>query len=170
MTGGNITSIVMIPRLPIHQAREQIAKMFLQTKADALLCVDDDMVYTKDDLTFLMSDDVDIVCGICNERIRLGVDKTKPILFKKLADERYEFYSEEEVAKIKESDQLVEVDAGSIAFCLIKRAVFEKLGTEFNHSITMGEDIGFFDRATRAGFKIHVDNRVKIGHIKEVII
>jgi GT2 family glycosyltransferase len=83
----------------------------------------------------------------------------------------------ERARAFKPEDEAVEVDFIGFGMILMKKGVFEtvhfphfseeKLGTNQN---SMGEDFSFCIKAKRAGFKLWVHTKCRVGHIKEVMI
>lgn len=80
-------------------------------------------------------------------------------------------------------DQVVSVDATGAAFLVVHRSVLAKMRDAFPGAYPwfveghtdrsgrpFGEDIAFCLRARSLGYPIHVDTRVKVGHVKQVIL
>jgi GT2 family glycosyltransferase len=77
-------------------------------------------------------------------------------------------------------DEPVEVWGIGFGFVLMKHGVFEKMDRpwfeiekirwpEHSFDTNVGEDYSWCMRARRAGFKVMVDPKVKVGHTKETI-
>lgn len=152
-----------------------------QMEGDWLLFIDDDMVWQPDAIAKLIAVrdefDLDIVGGLCFRR----TPPHQPTLYmRELPTEGpYNFLEVWE-------DDLVEVDATGMAFCLIHKRVFEKIAGSpmpplderrkiglpefFYWKGRLGEDLRFCQDAKAAGCRIFVDTRIKIGHVAEVEI
>jgi hypothetical protein len=123
-----------------------------------LLQCDSDMVPPMATALRLLSHNLDIVAGYYVAR----QPPYKPCL--ELADERGNPTYEPLV------DTLHPVRVTGVGFgcVLVRRHVFEKMGSPwFEHARRpgWGEDDFFCDRAVAAGFKIHVDPQLEIGHL-----
>jgi hypothetical protein len=116
--------------------------------------------------------DLDIVGGLCFRRS----DPYQPTLYMR------EHPTEGAYNYLEAWDQdVVEVDATGMAFCLIHRRVFERIAGEpmpplaertrpaafFQWNGQTGEDLMFCQMAKASGSRIWVDTRIKIGHVGE---
>lgn len=123
---------------------------------DRLLLMGDDHSFNSDFLLRLLEHDLDIVAGLCLSR--------RPNFFP--------------VAKkngasipLEGKPRLMEVDETGTAGMLIKREVFDALEFPFFSNVyqedgsLLSDDIYFCRKAREAGFKIHVDTSVLLGHI-----
>ena len=142
------------------------APMFQGLDYDYILWIDSDQVFKPAHVEMLIEANKDIVgaaikalpamsfaCGHTNGNNINRIDKFKP------------------------EDEVVEVDFIGFGMILIKKGVFEKipfphfsaekLGTNVND---MGEDFSFCIKAKRAGYKLYVHSKCRVGHIKEVMI
>lgn len=154
VSSGLISECLIMPRLPVQQARTQIARN-LQT--DYLLFIDDDMVFTPEDVQKLIRADKDIVSGLCLKR----TDKERqPVVYAQESD-RYVLRDA--------PNELEQVDATTLAFTLIKSKVFQHISTEFRFT-DVGEDLDFMRRASDKGFKIWVEPEARIGHVMETTL
>lgn len=154
-------------------------------RGDWILFIDDDMVWQSDAILRLLKtrDDLigqgfepDMLGALC---FRRSAPHT-PTLFFKHAAGPYNFMEEWE-------DDVVEVDATGMAFCLIQVSAFEKIAdTEmppydvrvagqrmpdfFRWHGSLGEDLRFCQDLKQAGGSIYVDTRVHIGHVAEKVV
>jgi hypothetical protein len=143
----------------IYKARENIADEMLKHDFTHLLFVDSDMSFPPDALKKLVSHDKDIVSGRAHKRVA----NFEPCFYKKCDWKEAIIYHDY-------PEGLIEVAAVGMAFCLIKREVFEKVSKPwFNPTFDIGEDLAFCMRAQEAGFKIWVDTDLEIGHVGNAI-
>lgn len=161
------TRVLWQVRTMIDTARNKLVeKMLEDIGATHIFMVDDDMTFQPDALKKLMAHDVDIVGTLafkrtpnfepCVYKLKEGTDDHYPIL----------------PAKFEE------VDAVGTGGILIKREVFEKIKNPWfetwyakdGSGKHWGVDIDFCKKAKAAGFKIHVDPEVELGHIGEAPI
>lgn len=157
------------------QRNEAVQRM----EGDWILFIDDDMVWQPDTVGRLVSIrdelDLDMVGGLCFRR----TDPFQPTLYmrEQPTSGAYNFLE-------KWSDDLVEVDATGMAFCLIHKRVFERIAGSpmppreervrptgfFAWAGSYGEDLAFCQLAKETGSRIFVDTRIQIGHIGEQTI
>ena len=161
----------------IASARNTVVSKFLEAKtADYLLMVDTDMSFTSEQVNHLLStaDEDTILGGLCFT----GDTEITPTLYR----------MHEIAGKFKGSDIVwnyprnarVEVDATGAAFILIPRKVLAAMRDVLEEKtafpwfaeserdlVTIGEDVTFCMRARSLGFKVVVDTRVVIDHLKE---
>lgn len=154
----------------ITKARNALAHRFMQSKATDLLFIDADINFKAEDVLRIMalSDDKDVVAGAYPRR----------------ADDK-KFFTDIHYP-LEFADGLLRVERVGTGFMLIRRHVFEKLeadhpdwrfwvNTEQTHHTAffdfkqtpegyIGEDYLFCDRARAAGFKIHLDPEINLGH------
>jgi GT2 family glycosyltransferase len=134
-----------------------------------LLWIDADMVFRPDSLRRLLRHDLDIVGGLCFDRRH----PYKPVIAR-LYDPGWGF-DPNTLGWLYDypPDDLFEVDATGGAFLLVKREVFEKIGSEDWWTPIAGwqaEDLSFCKRARDAGFRLFVDTGCKIGHVGRTIV
>lgn len=153
---------VIVDRLIVHMARNTLCQQMIKGDYSHILFWDDDVLPPIDGLEKLMAHDKDIVMTpIINRQVGF------PMIY----DKELDFYK----GKVK---GLTEVGGGSIGFCLIKRPVIGKLWAkyqmypfEFEERQNMtegkptGEDVLFFKRARKEGFKVYCDWSVRPLHI-----
>jgi len=120
--------------------------------------VDDDMVFTVEDVRNLLNTEGDIVSGLAVTRS----EYPKPVVFDR-TDKGFEYM------KVVPND-VSEVDGTTLAFTKIRMSVFDKIGTSFQFRPNMGEDLDFCARAKDAGFKIVINPKVRIGHIAQRVL
>lgn len=147
-----------------HYAAETLAKRFMETEADSILFMDDDMVFDPGDLTRLRDGTegqrYDVLQGLCVSRS----PPHQPIVW--LTDE------EAERNTLKDGG-VVGVNIVGLAFTLIRRDVLidlrEQQATPTDMWFAFGldwrsEDVDFSRKAKTAGFTLATDADVVIGH------
>lgn len=151
--------------MPHHVSANLLVKYFLKTDADTLCMIDSDMVFEPDTLTKLRESgaEYDVLSALCTTRRAPYV----PVVLRCQ-------YEKDDVSYLaidpKDIDgSLVDVDAASIAFSMIRRGVFDKLSKLapwwFDWgSRGLGEDTRFSQRAKGAGLKLGVNTGVSIQH------
>lgn len=149
------------------QDRNKIIESFKKSDCTHLLFLDDDMIFTGEDLIKLLSHDVDICTGNAWQR----GEPHAPCIF--LANEKLKTVSPFDNI----GNGLIEIDACGAYFLLIKRRVLENMSDEyFKYGDTtwaptgVGEDVGFCIKAKLAGTKIYCDTDVEIKHIGRNIV
>ena len=142
--------------------RNIMIKTALGQNATHCLFVDDDVAVKPDLLARLLRHDLDIVSGIYLQRNF----PHQPIMFDdSFADGKCQY-----AFLTPGKKGLMEVHNVGLGCCLIKTEVFRKMEQPW---IRLGEleldhwsdDIGFFLRARKAGFKIFVDLEIQCGHM-----
>jgi hypothetical protein len=122
----------------IANARNVLAGQFLESEATHLMWIDADIGFSALDIVSMIIADQDIVCGVYPkkaiywERVAQAVSDGVPA--EELSN-HVGFFAVNELdspadSDAAKSDGLVEIDAGGTGFMLIKRRVFEALGTE----------------------------------------
>jgi 2-polyprenyl-3-methyl-5-hydroxy-6-metoxy-1,4-benzoquinol methylase len=150
------------------RARNTLVDAFLQTNADYLLMLDDDMIMnpvvtqgpTSDYLFLekLVAHDKDI-CGVLYYQ-RMGA--CNPVLMTRLV-KGYRFLRDEEI-----TGGLQEVDVAGGGCLLIKRRVFDKLPRPFfAPEFEYGTDIQLCRAAQEHDFEVFADTSIEFGHVRE---
>jgi len=158
------TKVFWQNRTMIDTARNSLVEKVLQDKEIThLLMIDDDMTFESDMLIKMLEHDVDIIGALAFKR----TDDFRPCVYK-LKEGTNDHFSVLPTA-------FQEVDIVGTGGMLIKRHVLEKIkaphfetwyakdGTNKHWSV----DFDFCMKATKAGFKIHVDPAIRMGHIGE---
>lgn len=153
-------------RSPAH-SRNLIIEQGLTHNCTHVLFIDDDMAFRPNALNQLLEHDVNIVSGLYLRRDY----PHQPLIFDYADDEGKCLYSylDDDVSRLKE------VVAAGLGFCLVRTEVFKVIDKPW---IRLGEldseqwcdDIGFFSRVRKAGFKSFCDMECRIGHIGTMII
>lgn len=127
-------------------------------KLSWLWFIDDDHVVKHDSIISLLNRDVEIVTPICLRRIQ-------PFLPIPVVDG--DFMDLTSYGK----DELVKVELAGSSGMLIQRHVLETIEPPwFELGNGISEDVAFCRKATEAGFDIHVDLAVRLGHISTAVI
>lgn len=150
------------------KSRNIIIEQAVQAGCTHVLLIDDDMAYPADALEKLLEDgDKDIVSGLYFSR----TFPHQPLAFD-VADENgacLHMYMEEDTPR------LVPIVAAGFGFLLIRLEALKKMEKPY---VRLGEldsqewcdDIGFFNRARKAGIKSYCNTEVRVGHIGTMII
>lgn len=133
--------------------RNEIYKTAIKLNED-LLFIDSDMVFTKEDVARIEKDleTYDVVTGVCAMRF----DTHPPAIF----DDKMQIASMQE--------DIFPVHACGAAFLGISKRV--KLSTPFTPRFPFGEDVSFCLNAHDAGYLIHCDPKLSIGHIMSNVV
>ncbi|MBN2127077.1 MAG: hypothetical protein JW703_01645 [Candidatus Diapherotrites archaeon] len=139
---------------------------------DYVLWLDSDMIFSFEQIKQLLNhldSGKEIVSGLYFNKKN---NELFPIAFKKNG-EGYESI------KLNDSKELIEVDSVGFGFIAMKMDVIRKLNEEFkprifdnrylNDGSLVGEDQVFCERAIEKGFKIYLDPKIELKHIKGVI-
>lgn len=157
----------------VYVGRETICSNAIADGTDYILWVDSDMVFEPDALVRLVDDieqkGCDIVTGLCFMRR----PPYRPCIWSEL---KMAHLPENRVSAVYENypkNELFEIDACGMAFCLMKtevaEAIMKEKGTCFSPIPGYGEDLSFCIRAKQLGYKLWCDSSVKIGHIGQQI-
>lgn len=145
--------------VPIDAARNKLVEYFLVNHPEAshLLFWDLDTIPPPDGLFKLWRWNLPIVSGLYHQK----VEPYYPLLMKKHAQSGSGFF-----ALIKWApDQLYEVDATGMGFCLIRRDVFQQVDPPWFYFSDISEDFQFIQNAQKKGIKAYVDTGVRCSHL-----
>jgi len=152
----------------IAEAREVLVEDAINNEADYILFLDDDTVFPANCLDTMLSHDVDFVSGINFAKKPPYMPTQFTSHYTKLEDgtinQRYKHI-------LDYPEDLIEVEGVGLFCALIKTEAIKKLrhpyfaSPELVMESHIGEDISFSRRFWEAGLKIHVDTRIKCGHI-----
>ena len=159
----------------VYTARNDLAKMALETEADFVFWLDSDMIFKPDTLDRMMvtmeTKGLDFLSGLYFRR----VTPYTPVLFKTL-----EFDEEKQVCSWTDfGDEDLPKDifeVGGVGFgCVLMRTdvifdVAAKYGDMFGPLAGVGEDLSFCWRARQCGYKIFVDPSVDLGHVGHMVV
>lgn len=173
-----------------------VREFLTHTTAEWLWMVDDDMVFDADTLDRLLDDaDKDtkpIVGGLCFARLRAESQQIVPTCYSLNAQgqmSRWNGYPEEQVFEVDATGAACMLVHRSVFETILNATVGEEIADVagvsadtprypppwpwFAETVTgadwgdsMSEDLTFCMRAKLCGFPIHVDSRIKIGHVK----
>jgi hypothetical protein len=147
--------------MPHSCAANTLCERFLRTDCDALLFLDDDMVFTPGDVAAIRG-------SVTNHGILTGLYTTRREPVKPIA-----LWWNGEAYAGKESSELrgiIDCDVVGLGFTLVSRAVIEEVAKLrgktgiFTWSNTHGEDGDFCVLAAQLGYKVGVNCNVVIGH------
>ena len=172
----------------IAETRTKIVQTFLDAepfaRAQWLVMVDSDMVFSHDDLHDLLEradpDERPILGGLCFAG--QSPDTMYPTIYR-----CFRPYPDAplDITHVRDYpvDQLVSCDATGGAFMVVHRKVLADMRERFagpypwfveghqdKHNRPVGEDIAFCLRARALDYPVHVDTRIKIGHVKQVVL
>ena len=155
----------------IYKARTDLALIALHEKADYILWIDSDMVFSPDLMVDLMADmeGRDMVAAVCHMRR----PPYNPVLYSKL---RLGITPDEnEHQKIYDyPDDLFTVEGCGFGCVMMRtsviQAVVDKYHDLFSPLPGYGEDLSFCIRARECGTEIWADPKIQVGHKSSTII
>lgn len=144
-------------------ARNTLVEYTLESGAEWLWFMDDDHAFSPDTLVNLLRHDLPLVVPVCLTRAA----PFAPVTFtERVGDDRYlPIYLPEQ-----EETGLVELVAGGCAGMLIHRDVLEAVEEPWFEYGFASEDLIFCEKAQAAGFTIHCDLSVRVGHITTAVV
>ncbi len=155
------TAYLCTNRMSVDKARNRLAKAAIEAEADWIFWIDDDMDPPADVIERLYAHQVPLASGLCSKR------QMPPEIM------AYVFEGPDSHKVIKSDwEGLHDVDAVGMACVLMNREVLQYVydlnkGEPFHyHGGKYGtEDIGFFEDAHKAGYKVVVDGSVHVDHL-----
>lgn len=161
---------IVIGRMHVHVAREEMAKKAVAANADYLLMIDDDMTCPDDLFEKLYANHKDIVAPLAFTRNF----PHKPVMYRCVdgwdAVSNCDKFTNFPIMNYPK-DKLVQCDAVGFGSVLINCDVFKKVPSPwFMNPYKTGEDIHFCYEAGKYGFKTWMDTRVKLGHVSHPVI
>lgn len=147
--------------------RNLMIEQALEHNCSHVLFLDDDVAFESDLLNRLLARNVDIVSGLYFMRSY----PHQPIAFAQYWDDgRCQHLVLED-----NQEGLIEIYGTGLGCALIKTEVFKAIEKPW---IRLGEiekdhwcdDLGFYKRVREAGFKLHLDLDVKVGHMAQVTL
>lgn len=135
----------------------------LKTDFTHVLFLGDDHVFAPDYLTRLLEHDLEMVAGLCLTR----QPPFKPVVFTGFSGDKG---LRRRLILENQEPGLVPVHSMGTAGMLVKREVFETLTDPWYEygqidSAQLTEDLYFCDKAREAGYQIHCDTSLPLGHI-----
>lgn len=156
----------------IYKARTDLGLYAISEKADYVLWLDSDMVFSSTLLKDMLDDmeGRDIITGVCHMRRA----PFRPVLWKTLrqgltpdenVNEEYDDYPR---------DGIFEVEGCGFGAVLMRTEVLQAVKDKYHELFAplpgYGEDLAFCVRARGCGYKIHCDPRIQIGHKASTIV
>lgn len=168
----------------VGTARQECVNQLLSDpEGQYLFFIDDDMTFEVEDFfrleKYIIENDLDYVTGLCfsNEI------PTKPCIFgmvegcTEMSDEHLWWNIMTDYPR----DQLFEIYMSGLAFAVISKRMLNEMRKiddrvvdfpkyshfHMDHIYVQNEDLAFCIKARQAGFKLHCDSSVKIGHISK---
>lgn len=179
---GVEVGVVIARDKPTASCRNSQMKRFLETNADAIFCIDSDMIPRPEAVRYLMDhfgrDDVDVLCGIAHQKTKGG---PMPVLYK--FGEHGAKTDADLLDKNPDFGPFEMVEGGTGAACmLIKRRAVERFhedGVVWFKDVLYedpthpkfgrrqyGHDAWFFLRCHDYGLRCWIDTRAHFGHVK----
>lgn len=177
---GHDTEFEFVRGYDCATARNRIALMALDRKADFVLMVDNDVVLPKDALANLLDDPKDVCLGYYAHRDADNVYRGRTCVCKLYAEDgtrhfNYPLESEykaQELAVLKENgEHKVRIHGGGMGCALINTSVFEKIKypwydwVNYKNKAMLSEDLYFCERCKEKGIPVYTDTRVNCGHM-----
>jgi len=148
----------------IHMARKACVKQAIETGADYLIFLDDDMIWPVDMWNTLAMNcekhDLDMLSGYYTTRKEIPF----PLIYAQQPDGQYSPY----LPKEESIGGIIPCDATGFGALCIKTDVFNRVPEPwFELPDSMTEDIFFFNKCIEAGIKCHVHTGMACGHSGE---
>ncbi len=158
----NVIGRAQVTGTLVHKSRNKLVESTINgfEEATHILFVDDDMVFTPNDLDLLLDSGKDIIGSVCVEK-NPPFHPTLVPYKKKWSD----------MKKLWEEKKPIRVNSIGMGFTLIKIDVFKKLWKKqkqlffFEKNSNFGEDYNFCTLATESNLKIYAHPSSKVGHL-----
>lgn len=157
--------------LPSHDpspavARNRLIQTAIDEEFDRLALLDDDHKFKPDTLKRLLAHDVDMVTALYVTRSW----PHRPLVFDLVDENGSALFS-----YLEEPPRFREIPNAGMGFCVFKTEVFKKMEKPWFRlgeldKETWSDDLGFFNRARAAGFKLYVDETIVIGHLGTMVV
>ena len=166
------TTYSIIPGTLIHEARNLIAQKAVENDFDAVFWLDSDMIVPPDALVRLQKDLVDCEADIITALYFRRKPPTNPVIsndfyWRVNDDGQVETGATSYIDYPKNA--VFPVNGMGFGCCItsgrVLRDMVETYGSPFTPLMGIGEDYAFCYRATKAGYDIFCDSRIKCGHI-----
>ena len=155
-------NLFISPGTLIVNQRHELVKSAMEWGATHILFIDSDITFNSDHVFQLVNHDLPIVGAAYSKRVTPII----PTAWYSLDD------WDSWIRVDEHTDQLIEVAAMGLGFCLIKTEVFKKINMPwfelgFRLGQYTGEDIEFFRKAGDAGVPIFLDLDItkELGHL-----
>lgn len=153
--------------MDVAKVRNSLVMQALTDDCTHLIMLDTDQTYPQDAIINLLRHDLDIVGPIVHRRY----PPFAPIMYRGDIG-RYQYVADEEMY----CGDLIEVDATGCGCLCFNMDVFKRIPAPWfvfeptPDGQPVGEDIRFCSMARSAGFKIHIDTSIEVGHLARVSI
>jgi hypothetical protein len=165
----------------IFKGRKALVEQFLKTDAEMIIFIDSDETFAPATFECLYKMDLPVVSGL----VFMKINNHPPCIYRRIpgtdfnhsmAQEVKDWMDENDIPRsniprildLPAEGNVWEVDECGTGCLAIKREVFEKVPRPwFEGNGETGTDIMFCRRVREAGFPIHVDLRVQLGHLIE---
>ena len=171
LTKPDGTSWTMVRDTLINEARNIIAANAIKAGFDRVMWFDSDMKFAPDTLVRLAQDmdenNLDYVSGLYFTRR----PPIKPCVFKELWWQKTEDGKTDAGSNyyFDYPEGLTEIAGSGFGCCLttvdLLKRVGDAYGAPFAPLDRMGEDVSFCWRAIQIGARMHIDTRIKCGHV-----
>lgn len=158
----------------VYNARNDLARLAIQSEADQILWLDSDMVFDPDLLERMTKvteeNDIDFLTGLCFRR----KPPYTPTIFERL-DYRPEEKKCIHTQFLSVPKGLFKVEGCGFAGVLMKTDVILSVASRFDGRMFdpldgMGEDISFCWRARECGYDIWCDPTIELGHVGQTVV
>lgn len=157
-------------------ARNNIVSKFLESDAEWLMMVDNDVTVQRDALLNLLADGVDVVSGYYVHRFKTDETSNKTNLCKRGELNYSTQFTGEELADMRErGEYLIRIHGGGMGCILIRKSVFQRISypyykwRDYGNGKMLSEDLHFCEQCKQEGIKIYADTRVQCGHMVRYI-
>lgn len=149
-----------IPRSLVHVAREQAVETMIESSYEAVLFIDDDMVFEPDLIDRLVALDSPVASAACFKRI----PNYDPCFYDSLELRGNSLYA---TPFTKVPDKPFDAVAAGCACMMIKKEVFQDIKPPYFLPLPKaGEDLTFCFKLAQSGFKIRIDPSIRVGHLE----
>lgn len=157
-------------------ARNNIVTKFLESDAEWLMMVDNDVTVPRDALLNFLEDGVDVVSGYYVHRFKVNEPSNKTNICKR-GELNYSMqFTGEELAEMRErGEHLIRIHGGGMGCILIRKSVFQRIAypyykwRDYGGGKMLSEDLHFCEQCKQEGIKIYADTRVRCGHMVRYI-
>ena len=164
----------------VHENRNKLAeralKLHKKNKLDYVVWLDSDIEFRFNDvlrlIKSLIDSKADMLSGVYYSKISGKVHPLIQVWDRK--DDQYYWITPKE---FKEKPDVFKSDSVGFGFLVMKPSVLVRMFNEFKRPFNfrvqsngelLGEDLMFCEQARDLGFKLFVDKRINVGHIKGV--